>query len=42
MYELFYIQYIVLLLNIIQVTDIRLEIVQNKAQLFLGFWSRWS
>lgn len=31
-----------LILNIVQVANIRLEIVQNKAQLFLGFWSRWS
>lgn len=34
MYELFYMQYIVLLLNIVQVANIRLEIVKNKAQLF--------
>lgn len=34
MYKLFYIQYIVLLLDIVQVADIRLKIVQNKAQLF--------
>ena len=36
MYELFCIQYIVLLLNIVKMANIRLKIVQDEMQFFAG------